>query len=1173
MERSTSITQRNFIRNSSFSSTTSAKTSNRAPPQLPPPVPIDESEHDALSQQLFMRTATLRAYPHVENWFRQKSSELDAETRVQQRLAQDNDATGIPRAFDQVCKSRDTSRKSHECLKDRLEAAFVCASYQEQRGNGWLQHFARLGRAYLVDLQPLENELLRRRKKAEEWTVLGEREQVRQKIARFRAKYVQLQSRMEEDITYFRRREDREDHRLRLALESCLGNIRDVVSWHVLQQSRGVQGRVSAARRQQLLSMLGDNPIYRDRTRRNIVRRHQQLASLTTDCPSGFLSIQTNCAGGSNSFEASTSSPAKKAVVEEMPEELIEQQAKEEALIEEENERIRNTFCLRPGAMESEDIQRLQEEAVVTHSMLKECRKRRAQSVSSNEKRYQMEIHEVKLRGDANRKISWQSYIEQEKQKKEALKVAEAAASSPKKKGGAPSSPRHGARGDPQIPESEEKKGDFDSSSSSDSPSFWGDDEQIQEQKERRRRQREAQRLELEQEEKKKRDEAARKVVVTEEALSPSPSPIPSPSKLYRLTPIRKKKNSIVKPSGAASPSRHTQLDKVQGGDPPPESPADHMPPHFEEKAGASDGSKVQPKYKFKVPPPRSLEAVENLRPPSVRASSSVSIAEEPLSRAGTGKERKPPSSSTSQPQRLPPSSSHRTRAGSRVTPLPAVAPESSFSEVALSAHNDSAAATRPGTQPPRVSELSGAAATPSLVDPSPADTPKPATETAFSKVSSADGGNAGGSEEEQPKEDGKISPVPEDGAAESARMSVIEPLSVSSIHDGQQSSPEADTVLQSNGTHNSTFPPLLPPSSQAKEEDRRGDFSNPEPSLKSKSSPNKAVAVVAKRGYVNGKLFRYRPAPPTVVMPPCSGGPNGASIPTQQFDQLVFALEQETQQVRRLLEDTTGKSIALLTRLQKLNSACDRYLLENVWLERTKESVKNELAQQEDRRVQVADAARSRKAQEEFDRAFFREEQKGAVEELQEVLRLKHAEYNRNEKEIKELQEKIEAHDALWMRVQAYWRQNAAFFRRVCTDETHRASAQLAMQKIGGEHHVTRRGTVPPDAVLQGEIGSTDQGGSSNMLEPRPLSQNSKERPTSRRTASREESPLLNLRSTSRDSSFVSSSSSLVVDGATLPMPRDMEEFTRDVEPIHLLELRHVDEVAEFIYSVFETQ
>lgn len=286
-------------------------------PRLPSPIPIDESEVDALSQQLFMRTATVRAYPTVENWFRTHAVQLDNEAMEKNALADIREKVEIPDAFHQIRTMREEQRQGKEKMMQQFEEVYQCAAYQESVGNAFLQSFARYGKHYLSQLEGIEQTLRQRRREAEEWTVRGERERVQEKMRRFKEKFAQLRVRMEEDASRLQRSSAIEMGRMRLAFEDCLAEIRDVVSWYVLQHSRGANPpahqshnmsssnpnapRVRKTKRAQMLAILGDdNPFY---IQHNAADRaaHKRKRKLETEA---LQTIYTDGRGSSPSSDA-----------------------------------------------------------------------------------------------------------------------------------------------------------------------------------------------------------------------------------------------------------------------------------------------------------------------------------------------------------------------------------------------------------------------------------------------------------------------------------------------------------------------------------------------------------------------------------------------------------------------------------------------------------------------------------------------------------------------------------------------------------------------------------------------------------------------------------------------------------------------------------------------------
>lgn len=280
-------------------------------PRLPSPIPIDESEVDAFSQQLFMRTAAVRAYPTVENWFRQHAVLLEQEALGKNALVDTREKVEIPDAFQRIRTLREDQRVGKEKMMNQFEEVYHCAGFQEQVGNACLQSFARYGKHYLSQLEAIEQTLKQRRTDAEEWTVRGERERVEERMKRFTEKFVRLRVRMEDDVRRLQRSSALEMGRLRLAFEDCLAEIRDVVSWYVLQHSRGTkfhltsdnsnnghtpQQRFGKTKRAQMLSILGeDNPYYIQHT---VTSRAEEKKNKKRRVGKGMLGMRENHAKG-----------------------------------------------------------------------------------------------------------------------------------------------------------------------------------------------------------------------------------------------------------------------------------------------------------------------------------------------------------------------------------------------------------------------------------------------------------------------------------------------------------------------------------------------------------------------------------------------------------------------------------------------------------------------------------------------------------------------------------------------------------------------------------------------------------------------------------------------------------------------------------------------------------
>lgn len=361
------------------------------------------------------------------------------------------------------------------------------------------------------------------------------------------------------------------------------------------------------------------------------------------------------------------------------------------------------------------------------------------------------------------------------------------------------------------------------------------------------------------------------------------------------------------------------------------------------------------------------------------------------------------------------------------------------------------------------------------------------------------------------------------------------------------------------------------------------------------------------------------------------SGGVEGSHISTELVQQLVFSISEETADLVQLLSRATERSRLLLERLSSLQTTADGLLVDNVRLRHDKEALRVEMQQTLSRHRRLKDTAERCQAQDRFDNALLRSEQETVVEDLREALALKKVELAHVKEQMEVVSTQIRGQDALLLRVQHFWREHAIAMRNQCQsshgseeeegeEEGRRKGApkdvadtalphqEEKKDKTGEDDTCPRTSTSPPP--LQAHPSAEPATSSSTSLHSSRSSSSCKKitdaaegegkgRPADGRPPplggsgakkSRGETPYhpmtphrLTPTSSSTPPSHVSSSSSwnssassasrLMIPGAfSNAMRKELDdEFSKDMTPIHVLRLRRMDEIAEFIYSVFE--
>eukprot|EP00796_Vickermania_ingenoplastis_P011886 gene11886-8171_t len=1333
----------------------------KGPPTLPPPPPPDESEVDALGQQLFMRTATTRAYPFVEGWFRDKAADLSERAEAALSTLTGLEAKEVPNSFRVIQKVRDKRRDSKETMRGKLERAYECGAYQERRGNLWLQAFARQGRRYLEELEEVEKELLQRRFQAEEWTVRGERERVLTRMLRFKEKYEHLQARMEEDVANLEREKTREEARMKLALESCLEEIRDVVSWHVLQQSRGAQGRISAARRQQLLSILGDNPGVMRKKNQRMIESGSGYSSSGTNPHQPTRPASLGCAAAG---EATNSLQEKDNVRQSITEESGKDDSDSwgEGVSDADMDTA-SSIELGPLFAPTEEDQLCREEARRLARMLQRRKESHKKQRDAVERRRRKEVEALKNKfkmvaqeearivkgnnassstaaqevpsvlvpvvgsnspdplefvGNAppsrsaedlgsdvtdmsasdyfqqdgvrlstpTRRISWVGKIFTEetatsphgspKMEKSSRSLhSPSGKRSPAQRGFSAKS-GHSRKSTASGGRSANTPHDQPSSNSSGHPASVsrrpppsttphgpGSDS--------RRRQHLSPATSLQ--------DAANNGSTSSRSYVPGASTsagalaAAATGHHYKLPPTRARElarleklavpvpPALVGPQPNALPGtpgripglalrkgrpspRHHPGATNSGGTTPHTSPT--TLPTIHHPAGGGGGA-----LHTSIPPPGDARS-GTLRPSQqsaiAKVASSLSTNSTSQQQQGSAAPAPPSSSGGSQrgrdlqhtpfldgpPAAISTASGHRqpgtglgaTVAAAAAPPPPPAAPK-------LPSRSSPAA---PPTAPPSSrGGLSSAAMTPvatTATGVSPFTVARPTAHVTPQGSGRSQSGSAPlggevsmslratelprGGDEAVPAGDEGVEEKGDTAASHSGSCAAGKEAELGGEEEGGQQAEEGDVATDASDVEKDTARSLAP--SQPSMSRSKPPIPDQEPS--SALAPLKSRTE--KRGYVNGKLFRLRRVVPEIVMPPASGGPNGALIPTEHFNQLVFAISQETEEMRCMVERTTSVSTALLTRLQQLKATCDQLLVQNVRLERDKEALREELRQQAEQRIAVKDAAAFCRMRDEFDCAILREEQQDAVEDLAELLRLKQAELAHTKTQIEHVSSKIKDHDELLMRVQAYWRSNANFIRRCCGEIT--SSNPLRRRPAGGAHqgghssrdlHSSRsfngstsghssvlgrhpgvssnsgRATKTPEPYLetarpagkeQGDLehsvkSSSRSGKSSPMERALDMHQLHLQRQADGasagvfRTSPRRPGESHELNSGRVEQAKKENEDSTEASISLHASPREMEEYSEGVTPIYMLQLRQMDEIAEFIHSVFE--
>lgn len=1061
------------------------------PPTLPPPIPPDESEVNAFSQQLFMRVATKRAYPEVEGWFRQQASKMNTNSTDIRDAIDEHEKKLIPKGFTSVSTNREKREAVMTMTRQLVDNVRACGEREERIGNAWLHAFNSAGRAFLENLEKTEEELLRRRREAEQWSLHGERERVMEKMDRFRTKQAALLIRMKEDEAAMNYNQKRELDRLRIAFESCLEEVRDVVAWHVLQQSRGVKGRVSAMHRQKLLSILGEPPPSPSSPRS------------TGDDVSTDGSEQTN------------------------PEDIA---------------------CVR----EEHRLRRL----------LGDTLQQKKQKAATRQRQRDETIRQLKIAMAA-------------RQREESLAIQMQLDHVP--------TPEQVV-----VPEEQplpSTRSPFSSSTSSNSNTSKLD------------------------------GPAAAPAEMTSvsifassgalneapplPALMPANCSLPADRSLQALHALAIQESS---PSSPGSGHIHHHPGG-RGGHYKANHAAGVGTSHgssglmHNSASGLSGGRLPQISGKRSSAPRRTASSSQ--RQPSAASFPSSTVLP-PATKASGAKKKLPttvasPATSSEQQQQQQPIQSS---SGSCMT------------EDGTNSLPDGAETLRPLKLDATRMEVSMGVASPALTE----------------EQQLLQQGSAG---EVMPPLEKKVSiqkamKTPKEGNTSSLGESGRTP-DLSAIERSASERTASKVVMRTPREQQQQQQPS-PRSSRSAGVGAASSSGKPGGvvAVIGGGSPLHKPSARHPVARINS------PREPPVITPPTSGGPGGARIPTEHLNQLLFSLRQEGAETRRTLEQSTRLSSAMLTRLQQLKSTTDLLLLENVRLERDRAALRLEV-QQHGIQGQTAAAAAAGASIEEaeqmkndFDCAMLREEQQDVVEDLQELLVIKQAELKSIQRESEEVAQGVADHDLLLTRVQTYWRSSALELRRACQEGSpllqrptkvyhHSPDSQLQVPPSSSNVSSPNGQELPSRTSFSSRGGSEevsvgDYGDRSSTAESVPNHHhphNIKNLATARPSEVNWDGVIgMMSGSVGIDGSPGAAAAAALLphppsplqpgisglvsrdsggslrggrgadddyDGDAMPSPRELQAYSEGITPIHRLQLYQMDEIAEFLHSVFE--